>query len=696
MPIFMQRLSTAKITNRILGCKLTVVNTPLLTALIIIFLGSIPYSPLSAARALTAAIHDQDTVRPTLTNQLSSGIDTEVSRLNTQRRHYSEAKKALNNQATEDYLKLKQQLIDYPLLPYLEYRELLGQLSKKPYRRVDQFLEKHKHSYLAESLLKHWLRQLAQEKKWPEYRNYYDESISSAAEQCLYIWSLIETGEPAAILKTKELWNVGKSQPSLCTALFDAWKRQGHLTEALIWSRYQKTSRTKKNRGLIRYLKRIMSPESKLLAKKYESTLGRPQQLTNTANYTNEHPFTKTIVHKSLLRLVNRDAKLATKLWSEYQELFNFSIEQQQAFSFLLAKRKAFDYEPLAAQRLLALLSVEKQTTVIEIVLRQHLKNSQWQAFYNWLHLLPASERLSNRWQYWQARYYQQSDKPKDLYLPIYQKLALTRGYYGFLSADFLDKPYSLEDTPSVIDNETLVSLQRNKAVNRIKELYLTNKIYSARNEWIHTTKQFTKDQLITLAQLTNQWGWHRKSIEAMAAATSWNDLAVRFPVAHQHIVSEQAAMTSLPSNLIYAIARQESAWEKDAQSHAGAMGLMQILPRTAQETAKKAGIKFKKTDLFTPEKNIIIGSRYISGLLERFENNRITAVAAYNAGPTRVNRWLKETAENLPHDVWIEVIPFGETRKYVQNVLSYAVVYGHQTGNTVPLLTELERKKPL
>jgi soluble lytic murein transglycosylase len=147
---------------------------------------------------------------------------------------------------------------------------------------------------------------------------------------------------------------------------------------------------------------------------------------------------------------------------------------------------------------------------------------------------------------------------------------------------------------------------------------------------------------------------------------------------------------------LIFAIARQESAWENDAQSSAGAMGLMQILPATAKETASKVGIAFEQADLLTPEKNIIIGSKYISSLLKRFDNNRITAIAAYNAGPTRVSRWLKETDSNLPHDIWIEVIPFGETRKYVQNVLSYAVIYSHQTGNKMPLLTEIEKKQLL
>lgn len=692
MPIFL----IEKIDKIKLSFKAIPASTSMHITLVIVLLSSTFYSTLSISQTTP-----QSTAPTSQTNELVDEKNTDtptlnIQRLNIQRQYYLDARESLNNKEFANYEKLKQQLSNYPLLPYLEYQELLIELPNKPYRQVDQFLEIHKNSYLGEQLLKKWLQQLARANKWHEYRTYYDKTITSASEQCLYIWSLIKTGDQQALEQATVLWNVGKSQPTSCTPLFDAWMKKGYLTEELIWSRYQKTSRTRKNMRLIRYLERIMSPDSKLLANKYERTIRNPELLNNIDDYGNEHPFTKTIVHKSLLRYIRKDSKIANELWGKYQEIFSFTPKEEQNFNFSLAKRNAFDNKSSEARKLLADLSQKNQTTIIEIVLREHLKNRQWQPFYTWLNLLPPEERLSDRWQYWQARYYQQSNNERNLYIPIYEKLAQTRGYYGFLSADFLGKPYSLQNTPSVINNETLASLQKNKALQRIKELYHINKIHSARSEWLYATKKFTKEEFVTLAQLTNQWGWHRKSIESMAAATSWDDLAIRFPIAHQNIITEQAAVTSLPSTLIFAIARQESAWEKDAQSSAGAMGLMQILPRTAKETAKKAGIKYKREDLFTAEKNIILGSRYISSLLEQYENNRITAIAAYNAGPSRVNRWLKETEENLPHDIWIEVIPFGETRKYVQNVLSYAVVYSDQIGNTGSLLTELEKKRPL
>ena len=646
---------------------------------------SISYSSTTEASANKAA-----------TKQIEHTTEKQTEMYERQRQHYIDAREALKNKQKRTYQSLKQRLSNYPLLPYLEYQELLQDLPERPYQKVDRFLAGNKDSYLGDLLLERWLYVLSEQKRWHDYRSYYSAEITSSSEQCLYIWSRHKTGDSEALKETSALWNVGKSQPKSCDPLFKEWKQKGHLTEELIWSRYQKIARRKKNRRLISYLKRLMSAESKLLAEKYELTIRNPERLEKISDYSDKNPITTNIVYKGLLRHINRDSTKANELWKKYQKVLSFDTEQKQAFNFKLAKRKAFDYEVSAAKELLNQLSPENQTTIIEIILREHLKNRKWNEFYTWVNLLSPEERASDRWQYWQARFYEHIEKSKELYLPIYEKLANTRSYYGFLSADLLDKPYNLQNSPSVINPKTLSQLQKNKVIKRIRELYAIGRVNDARSEWLYVTKDFNKEQFITLAKLTNDWGWHRKSIESMAAATSWDDLAIRFPIAHQSIITQQAAETNLPPTLIFAIARQESAWEQDARSSAGAMGLMQLLPRTAKATARKAGISYRRKDLLKPEKNIILGSRYISTLLDKYENNRITAIAAYNAGPSRVNRWLEETEENLPHDIWIEVIPFGETRKYVQNVLSYAVVYAHQTGSSSSLLTELEKQRPL
>ena len=123
----------------------------------------------------------------------------------------------------------------------------------------------------------------------------------------------------------------------------------------------------------------------------------------------------------------------------------------------------------------------------------------------------------------------------------------------------------------------------------------------------------------------------------------------------------------------------------------------MQLMPATAKEVARRHNIRYKsRQQLFDPEKNINLGSRYFKDMMLRFDNNRILSIASYNAGPHRVSTWQEKTAGTLPYDVWIEVIPFNETRQYVQNVLAYTLIFAHHLELDQPLLTPAEKQQLL
>jgi soluble lytic murein transglycosylase len=132
---------------------------------------------------------------------------------------------------------------------------------------------------------------------------------------------------------------------------------------------------------------------------------------------------------------------------------------------------------------------------------------------------------------------------------------------------------------------------------------------------------------------------------------------------------------------MIHAIARQESQFDRQAVSSAGARGLMQLMPGTARETAGKIGLDYDFTRLTAdPAYNIALGSTYIGRMLDYYGGNHVLAVAAYNAGPGNVNKWLRDNGDPRLGTVemvdWIEAIPLSETRGYVQRVLENAVVY--------------------
>jgi soluble lytic murein transglycosylase len=141
------------------------------------------------------------------------------------------------------------------------------------------------------------------------------------------------------------------------------------------------------------------------------------------------------------------------------------------------------------------------------------------------------------------------------------------------------------------------------------------------------------------------------------------------------------------------AIARRESAFFPQARSPVGARGLMQIMPATGKQVAASIGRRHSGSDLYEVEHNVLLGSTYYRQLLDRFDGNRVFALTAYNAGPHRVDRWRNEPGEGVPVEVWIETIPYRETRNYVQAVLSYNVVFQYLMGDSHSLLTSRERQ---
>ena len=155
---------------------------------------------------------------------------------------------------------------------------------------------------------------------------------------------------------------------------------------------------------------------------------------------------------------------------------------------------------------------------------------------------------------------------------------------------------------------------------------------------------------------------------------------------------------------MIHAIARQESQFDRQIVSHAGARGLMQLMPGTARETAPVAGLNYDPLALYDTTYNVRLGSTYFGQMMDRYSGSYVLAVAAYNAGPGNVDRWLRNIGDprsGMDVLTWIERIPLSETRDYVQRVLENAVVYdllnpkSANIKSSTPLSGYLGKSKP-
>ena len=253
-----------------------------------------------------------------------------------------------------------------------------------------------------------------------------------------------------------------------------------------------------------------------------------------------------------------------------------------------------------------------------------------------------------------------------------------------------------MNNHPIAPDEVELAEILARPGILRARELYRLAMPFKARREWGHEVGQLTHRQLEVAAFVVHNWGWYDRAILALGKAQAYDDLVIRFPLLHEQLVRNYAAKRGLDPSVLYSIIRTESAFMEDARSPAGALGLMQVMPATGRETARRIGATLSSArELLDPKKNVTIGSAYLKQVLSRFGGSFSLAAAAYNAGPHRVRGWRPKNG-CVPADIWIDTIPFTETRRYVRRASFYATVYQWRLNEKMqPLATRLTDVAP-
>lgn len=615
----------------------------------------------------------------------------QAATLTQQRQYYDQAKAALAKGDKGPYQRYASALRDYPLEPYLAYDELTARLKWASNDEIEKFLAEHGDLPQISWMKLRWLRWLAERGEWQTFINYYDPALNFTELDCLYGQYQLSHGMRAEGNATAEkLWLVGKSQPNACDPLFALWAAEGQLTEQKRWQR-AKLAAEARNYGLVTHLIKSM-PTLGNHGKTLLQVAQKPELLKQTSRFTQTDPAMADVVGLGLRRLARQDPESALKLLDGYAQRMKFSSEEQVAIAREIGLTLAKRFDSRALQVMAKYDPELRDNTVSEWRARLLLRLGRWDEANQLTRRMPAELGNTNRWRYWQARSLQlaqpNSQEPKALY----QALAKERDFYGFMAADQVQAPYQLNNKPLALSPQTIQKVRNSAAIRRALEFHARGQVADGRREWYNVSRLFSRDEMVAQARLAYEMGWYFPAIRTISQAQYWDDLEVRFPMAHREHLVREAKNRDIHSSWVFAVTRQESAFMADAKSHVGAMGLMQLMPATAKETAKRFGIPLSSPQLaYRPEVNIQLGAAYLSQIYGQFNGNRVLASAAYNAGPGRVRQWLRG-ADHLSYDVWIENIPFDETRQYVQNVLSYSVIYGEKLNAPQPLVAWHER----
>jgi len=618
----------------------------------------------------------------TLVTGLFQGALAYESKRPEQRELYLKALELQEQHKWADYQALLPKLEAYPLVPYLEYQDIIRQLSKRKPAEVLSFIGKYPNSPLANRLERKYLFSLARAKQWQSFLDFYPKEPKSVSLRCRHYQAKYETGKKAEALKgAQDLWLYGRSRPKACNALFKTFTLSGKLTEELIWKRMELAFAARKF-SLLSYLQKMLPASSKKQGRLLLNTYRAPNALLNFALYSEKSSRIDKIITLGIKSLSKQELSEAKKAWGHYSKWSGLNEPQRRDIETQFIRQAYLDRGKANIAWADKMLNVWRDPKQIEWRIRIALKDLDWSTVSTWILRLPKHKQEKDLWRYWAARSAQELGQTAKAQLS-YEKLAGERTFYGFLAADILKKPYKLNEK-SVDDVAPKKALAILPAFIRIEELLLLGFDQAARIEWVTLIDGRGNGELLELAQLALDRRWHHFSVLATIEARAWNLLSMRFPKAQFDNFTFFADERKLELSYLYAIARQESALNPYAESPVGARGLMQLMPATAKETARKIGFAYKGRDqLLDPNVNIRLGSAYINQLLEKYDGNRLLATAAYNAGPHRVKRWHnKNKRAGLPADVWVETIPYRETRGYVKNVLSFNLIYGHFLGN--------------
>ncbi|MDX3773926.1 transglycosylase SLT domain-containing protein [Chromatiaceae bacterium AAb-1] len=612
----------------------------------------------------------------TITEADTDVSDTKVSGNSTTARYselrplFVKAERQIGSAKKAEVSALLEQLQDYPLQPYLQLRWLSRNLNATD--DIVGFLTQYQGSPLDWPLRKPWLVHLAKRKQGELFLSHYPGSSDTELECYALLFRLQDESPQTDTIwpQVQALWTVGKSQPKVCDPLFARWREAGQLTADIVWRRLQ-LSAEGGDASLISYLKTLLPESEQYLADLYLKTRRNPAEISKNNFFPGKQVKERDILAYGLKRLIWRSPAQALRVWQRSVKDPYFTAAQrldvQRQFAIALASKG----DDKAEEWLGSLPAELVDNNLAQWRVGHALKQLDWPAVQHIIESFPPEIANDTSWRYWLARAYDEQGHTETAAL-LFRQLAERRHFYGFMAAAKLGLPPSLAHNPVPVSDEELRLLQQNPVVIRAQEWLALGRLTEARREWNYLQNGTTEQQKLISARLAHDIQWHERAIFSLADAGYWDDIELRFPLAFQDEIRHFSEKAKINSGWAMAIARRESSFMADANSPVGARGLMQIMPDTANYIAKKP---VQLRQLYNPVVNIDYGTDYLNYLMRRNDGNLLMATAAYNAGYSRVRQWIPKDYA-IPADVWIETIPYRETREYVKAVMAYYQIY--------------------
>tara|TARA_B100000686_G_scaffold204217_1_gene211011 strand:- start:13456 stop:15405 length:1950 start_codon:yes stop_codon:yes gene_type:complete len=574
---------------------------------------------------------------------------------------------------------------------YVDYYKLQLSLDKaKLDKRIEidiatvrSFLVRHQGSLLADKIRSEWLRILGETGQWGLFAKEYPALIREDNElSCYSLQQRLYINDSEVLNDALSLWLHGQDLPESCTRLFDSLVAIKVLTEEDVWKR-MRIVLEKGKIDAIKISNQYLPRKYALNERRLNAASKNPVRYLGRYGQKIKTRADREIVLFAMLRLLHKDLNRAYIFWSKIRK--QFSQEEQSYFKAKLATRAAYKHDSRAltwfkeaANDSVPALFSDRQ---LRWRTRAALRTKDWSVVLESIKAMSVLEQKDAAWRYWKARALKEQgglEEARVILLPLSRK----HHFYGQLAREELGIVSGALPESYKIGEEEIIAIQKLPGIQRTIALYHLNFRIEATREWAWAIRGFNDKRLLAVSEMARRKNFYDIAINTANKTAGLHDFSLRYLTPHRAAVKKYSKKRNIDEALIYGLIRQESRFIEKAKSGAGAIGLMQLMPATAKWIAKKSGMRnYRKRLVSQVDTNIMLGTYYLEYVLTLFDNQSVLASAAYNAGPSRAKKW--QSDKSLEGAIYIETIPFKETRNYVKKVMSnsmyYAIIFRHK-----------------
>lgn len=588
----------------------------------------------------------------------------------------------------------------YPLYPYLQAARIRAALEKAGAdltpadQRAQTFIAYYDGDPVGRDLRRAWLANLAERELWQTYLEHYRTELADEAAQCHSFSARIVLNRTEGLADDiRARWLTPKSLPQ-CERAFAWLREQNELSDELIEARVRLALEENNFRFAREIARELKGPNAEALMQ-WAALLENPRRAIDSLIGNPSRKVLEEALLAGWTRLARSDRDAAIARYDELVRARKMSPADASPYALALALPLAWDRRTEALDYFARVQPADLDDYALEWQARAALWAQNWTLVAKSIAAMSEETRKIARWRYWAAR---AAERTGDMALArqLYESLLVDDNFYSMMAAARLEQPLSPHPEKLVVDDIQLAQIAELPELVRARELLLSALRGYANTEWSYGLEKLSEEARRQAIHLAASWGWYDQAIATATAQRVFNDYALLYPRPFDREVRAAAKLADLPPELIYGVLRQESLYRHDAVSSAGARGLLQLLPETARRTA----VKWKqprpdKEDLFVPATNVKLGAAHLRLLHDRFAGQTVVALAGYNAGPNAASRWLP--SQTLDSDIWIENIPYNETRSYVQRILWHMVVFKWlETGKPQDTNVWLARIEPI